>query len=840
MIKSEKTTTVAQEAPTCPTLGGLARLISADPAIGLLGRGAVRADGIALSPSGLDALACCIARSLLAGTPSAALALPRGTTGLPAMLGMYLVMQRWAYRHLHGSVLVATAQRSLSTQLRNLTVEGVAFERLRVGRLVSRQRPGTDRSRRGRRAMMRPLDRTAPVGLSQNDGFLLFAALGSIPAPPAPGVITYTVVDCFASSRPAPGRASDPDSPDAWSSAYRSTREADARSVWLGELGDPDFEAFCKARGIPLIRIGWDLAAEAAALSPFGQGRGVLGTRGLCRRVLDPRPIGLRVVADPERDEHSREAYMLLGKMRKRGRGGALPAPVRAAYRLLAICSRLGCTAETYEGAASIGSPVFNTSVARLRQEVVLAESSQFRDRWKEAYRRYWDSAVGELRALWRLAQEEPRKLLALFEEIAEAQTLGRQLVVVCQTQTERRALLETLKGLDATEGVLVTTFARPAAAGGAEEPRRTLLMGPPPPWQTPALLSAEAGDTVALCYPFEEVKLAEALEDAQRVYCDDRNNAAALARLFPAAEPAPSDGWAPTEILGMRREAVFEIATEDDGPTSASPPGGEGEELWRELIDLWGSEIDAPGRARTGDEVDLDSGYGGLAHVLHFESSPPVALRADRTIDILSGEEIVSKLPGELEPGDHVAFLPGHEQHSLREILTSSWDETLATERALCEPLWRGAITTAVSRIGIADLAGRCGRHESTIRTWVDGRAAPQRPEDFEAVLTAAGQNAASDARAAIWHYLQRTRTMHRLIGKKLRAAVAESISEAPDQRAVRDLEEMTGVAVGDLLDVVEELVVEQVDAARPVRLADCGRFLDLDHPLPSQGEET
>jgi len=721
-----------------------------------------------------------------------------------------------------------------------MTVEGVGFEHLRVGRLITRPRPGMAGSRRARQAMIRPLERTTPpLGLSQSDGFLLFAALGSIPAPPAPGVITYAVVDTVASSRPAPGRAADLDSPDAWSSAYRALLEAEARSFWVGELGDPDFEAFCEARGIPLIRVGWNLAADAARFKPFREGGSVLAARGLCRRAIAPRPIGLRIVHDPERDERSREAYMLLGKMRKRGGHGQLPAPVRSAYKLLGICSRLGCTAEAYERAASIGSPVFNISAARLHEEVRLADSSEFRGRWKEAYRRYWDAVVGAVRALWREAQEEPAKLLALFDEIAEAQSLGRQLVVVCQTQTERRALLETLAELEAADGVTVTTFARPAAAGAADEPRRTLLLGPPPPWQTPALLSAEAGDTVVLSYGFEETKFSEALETAQRDYCDDRTNEQALQQLAPDRRPA-TDGWEPLALLELRREVPSGTPEDDGGSAPSAPPEPDDPELWRELIDLWDSDIDAPGRQRAGEEVDLDLGYGGLAHVVHFASAPPVALRGDRTVDVLVGEEIASKLPGDLASGDHIAFLPGHEHHSLREILISAWDETLATERGLCEPLWRAAIAAAAERHGIPDLARRCGRHESTVRTWVDGRAAPQQLEDFEAVLAAADEGAASKARAAIWRYLQTTRTMHRMIGKKLRSAIAESLSDASDQRAVRRLEELTAAPVGDLLDVVEELVVERVEPASPIALADCGRFLDKNHPSPTEGEES
>lgn len=841
------TTGVASlEEPVAPTLARLSGCMSADPALRLLTHGQVKAGAVPLLPSGIDALACCLTRPLLSDQPAVALALPRGSTGLPVMVALYLVMHRWALAHLHGSVLVASARGDLSAGLHNLTVEGVKFSEMKVGRLVSRPKPGTgghyfDGTPRPpvRQAMMRPLDRSGLRGLSQNDGYLLFARPGSIPTPPAAGVIGYAVVDTAGASRPAPGCLDQPDSPDAWTSAHRVLSGAGSRSLWLGELGDKGFEAFCGARAIPVVRVGWELAAAAASFEPFGEGGRLVSSRGLCRRAAARPPLDCRVVHDTERDVRAREAYVLLAKMRREAGSGPLPAPVKAAYKLVGLTSRLACTLEAYERAAAIGSPIFNVSARGLHHEVRQAESSQFRGRWKEAHRRYWDSLVGSVNAICRIAAEEPHKLVALFEELADAQVKQRELVICCQTETERRALTDTLEELEASEHVTVTTFARRVAAGDGSARRRVVLLGPPPPWQAPALLSGEEGSTLALCYSHEEPKLHEAVAAAELHFGDDRDNAAALDALRINADHR--NGWHPQPSSRITQMPAFgEDEVQEVEPAVVELPDSENSELWRELVDLWGSDIDAdrePGSGETG--AGEESAYSGVARVVRFVNAPPVALRDDRPVDVIADadgdglDDIVSKLPGALAPGEHIAFLPGVEHHSLRDALMAAWDETLATERQMFEPLWRAAITQAVSRHGVAALALMCDRHEATVRSWADDRAAPQQPDVFETVLRASGHDAAFQARAPIWRFLQTTRTMHRIIGKKLRAAVAEALSDAADQRSVAELEQLTSTPVGDLLDVAEELVVARVGAARHIALADCGHYLNHIHPL-------
>jgi hypothetical protein len=833
--------------------------MGADPALAAMQAGDVRAGAAAVKPSGADALVCCASRQLLAsGRAGIAIALPRGRTGLPAVLGIYLTMHRWQNPNLCGSVLVATAHGDVSQGLSELTVRGMP--ELHAARLISRPRPGGDTvlldgtvRPAERHACMRPLDRGAPHGLSQRDGLLLFVRPGSIPAPPASRVFCCGVVDTAGCSRPAPGHAADLDGADSWSAAHRALSDTGTPTVWLGELGDEQFEAFCAARGFPVVRLTWPLLERLAERAPFGRGEPPLSASGLCARALDRPPLQCRLVHDSERDEHARSAYMLLGKMRREARGGPMPAPVKAAYRYLNVTSRLASPLSDYEAAAAVGSPVFNHPVrSLLEREIRQADSSKFRGRWKEAYRRHWDSLVGELRAVARLSEEEPMKLLALFDEVAVAQKVGRQLIVCVQTETERRALHHTLEALEATANVTVTTYADRARAGDGAARRRVVLLAPPPPWQAPLLLSGEGGRVVALCYSHEAPKLRQAVAGVEDRYDDDRANSAALDRLRTNNVVAAGNGWEPPATQHVVQLAAFgdddnEPARdhEDDDNGGAEIPEERDEQLWRQLVDLWGDDIEQPDRSAP----PLGFGaapyvYSGLARVVRFANAPPVAFCDDRLVDVIAdasgSSEIASKPPSLLVAGDHIAFLPGVEHHSLRDALMAAWDETLQTARQMCEPLWRAAITEAVRGHGLDGVAALCGRHESTVRTWFDGRNAPQQVEDFEVVLELSGIKAAWEARAAIWRLLEKTRGMHRFIGRLLNGAVAEALSGTGDQPNIRELERLTKTPVGDLLDVAEDLTVVSVGPPVRTAIADCGRYLPYDHPLLTEGSSS
>lgn len=824
----------ATATPLPPTLDRLHGWMAADRALALMTRGLVRANGLTLAPSGADALACMLARVLLGHRGDAALALPRGLTPLPAVVGAYVAMQRHAHPHLHGSVLVASARGDLARELRDLTVDGAPFASLRVGRLVSRPKTETagvrlDGSIRppDRQAMLRPLRGGPLVGLSEKDGHVLFARPSLIPAPPAKGVISYAVVETAGSSRPQPGHGDDLDSPDAWSSAHRTLRAAGARTLWLGELGDETFETFCTARSIPLIRAGWPLLARLSELEQFRHA-GAISAAALTRRAAQRPPIAYRIVHDREREELARDCYTLLGKMRRQGRSGPLPAPVKSAYELLSVTTRLAVPLDDYEHAAAVGSPMFNRSARALIADIRRADASQFTGRWKEAYRRHWDALAGSLRALARLAEGEPAKLHAAFDELAAALRDGRELVICTQTETERRALIKLLADLE-VNGVTVATFARRVDAGGGSARRRVVLLGAPPPWQAPLLLSAEKGDCVVLCYAHEEPRLRAAVSHAERAYGDDSANIAALDALGIAAAQS-ADGWHPEPAEPLVALTPFgEPAEDEPGWDDADLPAADSPQAWRELVELWGTDIE-PGLPV--DEHTADT-YNGVARIVQFVGAPPVALRDDRAVDVLDGDSIITKAPGDLLAGEHIAFVPGVEHNSLRDMLMAAWDDTRQTERTMCEPLWRNAIDQAAQRLGVPALAQLCDRHESTVRTWLDGRATPQQSELFEAVLRACANDTVWQARAPIWAYLTKKRGTHRLIGRRLRDAISEALSDDAEQPNVRALEELTLAPVGDLLAVVEELVVAGVSPPVPAALADCGHYLPSHHPL-------
>jgi hypothetical protein len=821
-----------------PTLARLGEAIAADRALDLLARKQLRARRKPIVPSGMDALACEVALQTLTTTvTSLAVAVPRGRTGLPALLGLYLVFQRWGRPQLRGSVLVATARGELSDSLRGLTLEGSLFEHMQIGKLVSRPVASAGTARPpARQAMMRSLDRRDLSRLSAAQGNLMFARLGAIP-PPVPGVIGFAVVDTVGAARPAPGRLADPDSPDPWTLTYTTLLQAGSAQLWVGELGDPQFEAFCRARRIPVIRITWPLIAAAATLSPFGCGGELLSSRGVCECARARHPLVYQLVHDAQRDELTREAYTLMGMIRRRGDDMESPEPLHTAYRLTALITRLACPLDTYERAAAVGSPVFNLSARAMLADVERASRAAFSGRWADAYDRYWHTLVGVMRRLAKYAEGEPAKLHALFDVIVAARSARKTVVIRCQTETERRALRDTLQELDADTNVEVVTYKRRAAAGPADAGRRTVLLSPPPPWQAATLLSAEEGSLEALVYAYELPKLRQAIADTMSAFDDDRANTAALDTL--RMPPVTNGTWRPpaSELLVERAAFGKEEEWENTEATVPIPDRGQ-EDLWRELVDLWGSDLpeSASGSGALGDVI---TDYDGFARLALFSNAPPVLLRDDRLVDVIADadgdglDDVISKSPSELSAGEHIAFLPGTEHHSLREALMSAWDDTLATERQLFEPLWRSAIEGAVAHNGVGALAVSLQRHEATVRSWYEDRAAPQQPDDFLAVLTASKNPAAWKARAPIWRFLQTTRTMHRIIGKKLRGAIAEAISDAPDQPNIRKLERLTAAPVGDLLDAAEELVIVSVSPAIEVSLAECGRYLPPDHFL-------
>lgn len=94
------------------TVAELLKALVRDPvAANVFGDGKIWVGDERVRPSGLDLVACALARTVLADTTAtAAIAVPRGLSPLPVLVGVYLVVARVLMRHagsgLSGSVAV--------------------------------------------------------------------------------------------------------------------------------------------------------------------------------------------------------------------------------------------------------------------------------------------------------------------------------------------------------------------------------------------------------------------------------------------------------------------------------------------------------------------------------------------------------------------------------------------------------------------------------------------------------------------------------------------------------------------------------------------------------------
>ena len=235
----------------------------------------------------------------------------RGPAGLePAavLLGLYLVSARVVMRRvgsgLCGSVAVSTQRTELRDVARALVFDGSNLDGVvRVARLVSEPRP----DKRVRAAAL-SLDRRHRKGLDQQDSYLLFQLPNRVP-PVALNVISAMVCDTHRASV------------ESWERTWERNAAARRRQVWLGELGDDEFEAFSERHGVALLRCDWPLI-EAAARG-HGTGASSIATTGASQRALQAPPVSYRVVGHDELDEELREVAYRLSEMRKQGRTDA-------------------------------------------------------------------------------------------------------------------------------------------------------------------------------------------------------------------------------------------------------------------------------------------------------------------------------------------------------------------------------------------------------------------------------------------------------------------------------------------------------------------------------------
>ncbi len=839
----------SQSVTAAALVSRLAARTRADPVVrDVLGSRLMRVGDARVFPSGVDAMACTLARSLLDEKVGAiALAFPRGLGPHPALLGLYLAFWRHAAPgRLCGSVSVATRQGDLVRKLKDVRLDGQKFQELKIGRLVREVVPnsaGTDifgtPTPPRKRAAFRPLAGGRRELLSQRHGYLLFHPPMALPPMPN-NVVWAMVVDTIGAGRPWHGK-SDIDYPDTWTQTWEDNYAAGRQQVWLGETGDRDFEVFCADREVPVVWFDWPLIS-ACASTEYGCGAGPLVSSGMCRRSSANRQsLVYHVVEDVDRDQLVGELYEMLRKIRRCGRDDRGPAAIKVAYEVCSRVSRMAAPASYYE--AEYGRRPGARTLEQLLGELHATQRSAFIGRhWKEAFDRYWTLVVSLCRRLSELAAgERCAKYEALFERVALAERHGERVRVLCQSETERLALRAALAELGVD--VPVASFSRRLHHGDGREHELTLLVGAPPPWQGHILLTGEAGQLEVLCYRHEVDRLraiARSLADPAMIAAansasldalgvSSRNGRIGAYSAEPEAAPvALTHGMTFTRsgVKGDCEPVSPEVTPLDTG-------------LWQELIMLWGTDLADEASDSDGDDYPAAvTAYCGYAREVTFTDGSRVLFRDDGEVDVLGvddeGEEdIVARPPGELARGDRIAFLPGAGRRSLLDTLMAAHDERLAAEQRMLEPLYRRALDLAVAEHGVEGLAAIVGRQRFSVWDWLADRAKPGTKTAFEALLRASGDDDAWRARAPIWEYLSRKRGVHRYIGRLMRKAIAEGLRDDGARPALARLGEVVRRNdLEDLFDQVEELEVLRVSPSEQLPLRHCGRYLDLDDP--------
>jgi len=818
------------EKPTDELLGLVRPKIDGDLVLrDHLGSGWLWAGDRILRPSGLDMVACALARTTFGSeTGRVALAIPRGKGPLPVILGLYLVLWRIVLGKLNGemcgSVAISTNRTELRQLARDLTFDGSALDAaVPVARLVSEPLA----NKRVRAAAFH-LDRSSRHGLTQSDSYLLFQLPNRAP-PVSLNVISAMVVDTFGASH------------DSWVRTYEQNEAARRRQVWIGELADEGFGEFCKERGVPIVNLS--VPPIEAASRAYGVGSSDLATTGCSERSLQWPPVAFRLVDHAAMDEELRELAFRLMEMRRRGRDEGPDAVMYAAW-LASLLARLACPLEFYER-ASTTNPMAK-SVEWLIERVLEVGSSAFRNRWKKAFESHWTgvkAAAKGAREIVADADECP-KYWALMERLTALEQ-GKRLRVLCQTQTERKAVQEALLagGLvsqeDLGQTVEIASFSQRIEHGPDDEVV-TLLLSPPPLRHAALYLSGERGRVEVLCYPFELPRLRGRLLKAWRDSADPSAMQSALRQLGFDVEANRSEGALPAEEsllveLEGYRETGVEAREREEGDELPAPDA----EFWKRLPELYGMELAAEDdRFEEGDDTE-GGGYSGLARLVTFLDGPSMYFRddADCTVvvqpeDRKDDPDVTSLRPEQLQRGMRLAVLPGSERGGLLYELMAAWDEGLVLVRHRYERMYRRALDAAIERHSPEGLAAIVGLGEAAVRSWHAGRTWPGHAESLVRMLEASGDEEAIKNQAPINSYFNRVRGAHRYIGRVLNEAVGDTVLHHTKGDSVRKLEKLVGMDLTDLFDATSVLTVEMVSEPRPIPAQVCGHFLDPSDP--------
>lgn len=807
---------VATTAASETALTYISRWVEGDPILSALREGRVRSNLSAIEPSGVDLVAAAVARCAIHpnGPRQVALALPRGSTTLPIFLGLYFALGRAnGVLRLNGCVSVASRDKAFRDLLRTIHVSGTGSA-VPVGRLVTgRPDPSGNAS-----AKVGELIGTRRLhGLAPDKRHLLLQQPHYRPSLTL-NALSVSIVDSASMSTAG------------WEMTYAWNKAGLRSQVWVGELGDSDFESFCSSNDVPLWKFDWGTIAQT--VREFGVGGGRFASTALCLRGESPPTFRLRPCPDLLVDEELVKLEQAFGSVQRRTKGENPPVAYLRARRLHYLLSRLVAPLAAYEPIAA-ASRALEPGVA-LRQ-VRETPRGWFRgDKWKSVFDGEWASIRAGLTALYERVREEYPKYYDALALIDEARERGEHLVFRCPTRAEANALASVL----IADGILAPdelgesgfvdvrsfgTSSPPLRFGAGDAPVRSIVSEPLARFFGAAYLSAEEGHYEALLYPSQLARIERLARMTTTEAFGGESNAAVIERftdicVAPSEEPAPEitfERLEPFELSGRRAvkemvetkeilsmESFFERMLDDrDGETSYSSGAGGGREQ---------------------RSTRLLTSAEGFHVFLPEDAEIPVLIRDDR--------KLLTCPVAKLRAGQRVVLMPGSDRSSILADLFQSFDDRLG-------PVWvrlyDRAFDAAWANAGGTDvaLAARVGVDWTTVASWRRREHRPQQDEHLNAVLRLSEIPQAWTFRTQIRAYLATVRGQHRLIAKILNEAVIETVVEL-EGTGRQQLEDL-GLDLDEFLGSIQVLTVASVSSEiREAPSGLVGHFLTSDHP--------
>jgi hypothetical protein len=761
-----------------------------------------------------------------------AFAVPRGQHPLSLFLGLYMALGRLpgdngrSFLPLLGSVAVFSTDMRLRELAPKLRAEGGALvDVIDVRRLRADGGWGT-------------LKRTGAHGpLDHTQHFVLLALPWLRPDLPVSSV-RAVVIDATSTRR------------ENWDTSFE-WHDGERRSqVWVGELGDRDFEEFCEHRHLPLVRFDWPTVRFCA--QQFGTGSGPLSTQALCQRALGSSDtavrLGIRPVADGELNSELYRLERCFADWHRRAdklntKGVEEPGVVRTARQLTYLLGRLACPLARYD-AIALDTPRVMHAATALRQ-VRDATDKHFFGPWRKL-NGDWAAIRGALTALFeRVAAEEPKwfDLVFLLDEEASREP-ARPVMVRCATRAEAQALASALVADGAVDaeafesGWLSVRYMgvrdRPLEHGPDDSSVLTVVTDPPSPFRSGPYLTGEQGELQALLYPCQETRFARLAARAAERGDGSRRNTDALRAIglesyaddSAPVQPPPQLIHLPALVTGRRSVEPSET--------------GFGESVermrdhWEEYLGLTdedgGPDADVAGGA---SPADTTGGRQVDAVTVYLGRGQAVLLPAGATIDTLVSERVISRPVRNLPAGARVVLMEGSERGSATSELFDAWDAAYGPAQVY-GPLYRQAVQAAIDQAGgRPNLAAELGVDPATIRNWREGDViGPDSDAHLAAVLKRSGMPAAVANQAHIRRYIKRVRGAHINLGKAFSRAVVDHFVD-PANAARASLEADTGLDLTELFESVRLRTVERVDPQlRPVAAGLLGRPLPVTHP--------